>query len=306
MTGAPGLPWALLICSIAGAVLAARGRLRDMPTGRSLEHGLIGADEARESTQAPPEGDVTTADDEGWHPTPLNEKKVNYDVPGGRLESAPDSLPSIGLGSQALFFLIVMLLSTLIIVYVAHPVPWSQVINELAPPDPHFPPAYVSPGLYVIPPLYVIALGVDILAAACLLWLLKVMLTRRNELHGPKNRLVGEARAFQSRNEQVAFVNVTVWSFRVDRFDCRSGNRLPPVPVEMRGLRFDGSISEGDHIEVYVRSEGRQTVAARWVKNLSTGTLVEARELADRLPVVVFGAGSLLVGLAGLMLSIMK
>src|SRR5690606_31669715 len=54
----------------------------------------------------------------------------------------------------------------------------------------------------------------------------------------PANRVVGEARGIQQRAEgdkQVPYV----WTCRVERYD-RDGNRLPAVPVEMRGYSFEG------------------------------------------------------------------
>ena len=64
-----------------------------------------------------------------------------------------------------------------------------------------------------------------------------------------------------------------VWSFRVERYDA-SGNRLQPVPVEMKGERFDGSISEGDWVELPGDWKPGQVVNPSQVKNLTTGATV--------------------------------
>ena len=43
--------------------------------------------------------------------------------------------------------------------------------------------------------------------------------------------------------------NQTVWTFRVERFD-EVGNRVGLVPVELRGLKVEGSLSDGDRVRV--------------------------------------------------------
>jgi hypothetical protein len=77
--------------------------------------------------------------------------------------------------------------------------------------------------------------------------------------------IVGEVRGLQSRSETELDRPRIVWTFRLERYDA-SGNRLRPVPVEIKGFEFYGSINEGDLVEV----EGDAT----------SGTL-EVRELYD-------------------------
>ena len=40
-----------------------------------------------------------------------------------------------------------------------------------------------------------------------------------------------------------------VWTFRLERYD-KVGNRLTPVPVQVRSKKFNLNISEGDEVEV--------------------------------------------------------
>ncbi|WP_189602548.1 hypothetical protein [Streptomyces lateritius] len=69
-----------------------------------------------------------------------------------------------------------------------------------------------------------------------------------------------------------------VWTFRVERFD-QMGNRVQLVPVEMRGRRFEGSVSDGD----WVRARGRirnGTLHATRITNVTTGAVVRARRVS--------------------------
>lgn len=88
-------------------------------------------------------------------------------------------------------------------------------------------------------------------------------------------RIVGEARNFMERSELKGTGMWTVWSFRVESYDA-SGNRLPPIPVEMRGLKFTGAISEGDWVEVQGRWREGRTLRAKRVYNQTTKTTVAA------------------------------
>ncbi len=68
---------------------------------------------------------------------------------------------------------------------------------------------------------------------------------------------------------------MTVWNFRIDRHDA-SGNRLAPVPVEMRGYSFSGSVSNGDEIRVKGRWKSG-TLHVEELDNLTTGAEVRAK-----------------------------
>ncbi|MEU2655182.1 hypothetical protein ABZ615_07645 [Streptomyces sp. NPDC007325] len=67
----------------------------------------------------------------------------------------------------------------------------------------------------------------------------------------------------------------SVLLFRLERYDD-AGRRVMLVPVEMRGLRFEGSVHDGD----WVRVSGRMragTLHANEVHNATTGADVNAK-----------------------------
>ncbi len=56
------------------------------------------------------------------------------------------------------------------------------------------------------------------------------------------------------------------------------GNRLPPVPVEIRGRSIEGVISEGDQVEIPgVWREG-ETLRTTLVRNKTTGAVVKCKD----------------------------
>lgn len=61
-------------------------------------------------------------------------------------------------------------------------------------------------------------------------------------------------------------------SFRVERYD-RSGNRLQPVPVEVRGIQHSGQLNDGEEVEVTGKWR-HGTIRARTVVNITTGAQV--------------------------------
>lgn len=104
---------------------------------------------------------------------------------------------------------------------------------------------------------------------------------RSNPLHSltalrPKI-VEGQARGMQVRSEPASFSSrsVTMWSFRVERYD-QSGDRALLVPVEMRGIGFAGTISDGD----WVRVSGKLrhgTMLASKIENLTTNSVVRPK-----------------------------
>jgi hypothetical protein len=97
----------------------------------------------------------------------------------------------------------------------------------------------------------------------------------------------GHARGVQTRSERMSdTASESVWTFRVERYD-EAGNRVLLVPVEMRGLSFEGSLSDGDIVRAHgkVRSG---TLRADRVENLTTGAAVRAKAVPVALK-VVFG-----------------
>ncbi len=68
----------------------------------------------------------------------------------------------------------------------------------------------------------------------------------------------GKVGGFQSRTEETQVYGPktktkTIWTFRIERFDAE-GNRQPPVPVQMAARSFDGFVTDGDRVRVYVGS----------------------------------------------------
>jgi hypothetical protein len=91
----------------------------------------------------------------------------------------------------------------------------------------------------------------------------------------------GEVRGFRERTETYPSTNplrpnqethVLVWSFRLERYE--GGTRLEPIPVEMAGESFSGSISEGDEVALYDEWEPGETVVAKRVYNVTSDTEV--------------------------------
>jgi hypothetical protein len=62
-------------------------------------------------------------------------------------------------------------------------------------------------------------------------------------------KIVGFVRNFKESSEMKGLKQIYVWSFYVERYD-KEGNRLAPIPVQMKGNGFRGMIREGDKIKV--------------------------------------------------------
>jgi len=104
----------------------------------------------------------------------------------------------------------------------------------------------------------------------------------------------GVARAIQHRSDGGA----SVLSFRVERYD-RSGNRLPPVPIELRGPQLSGQLSEGE--EVAVTGKWRHgTIRAHTIVNITTAAHIRVSSWRNLSPAAkAWWVGSLVfVGLA--------
>ncbi|MFE2297913.1 hypothetical protein ACFXAW_06930 [Streptomyces sp. NPDC059445] len=89
----------------------------------------------------------------------------------------------------------------------------------------------------------------------------------------PKRRgnaeFTGVVRDFQAQREQWSNGgSEAIWHFRLARHDA-SGNALQPVPVEMRGLSFSGSVSNGDEVRISGRWRDG-TLHADELMNLTT------------------------------------
>ncbi|MBU7028527.1 MAG: hypothetical protein HXS48_16455 [Theionarchaea archaeon] len=114
----------------------------------------------------------------------------------------------------------------------------------------------------------VIFLVLDILAVFALIQVWK---------RGSKSTAAGEARGIQSRQEaDLSGTSWTVLSFVLERYD-KNGNRLTPVPVEMRGRSFKGFLNEGDWVEVHGTLKKGKTLRVSQVYNKTTESTVKAK-----------------------------
>jgi hypothetical protein len=80
-------------------------------------------------------------------------------------------------------------------------------------------------------------------------------------------------------NKGASVVAHTVITFRIERYDS-DGNRLPPVPVEIRGEHIEGVIVEGDSVSVSGRSTLGSVMHVKTVENHSMGMTVCAQATA--------------------------
>ncbi len=86
----------------------------------------------------------------------------------------------------------------------------------------------------------------------------------------------GQVSGLQQRLEHWAVRPVTVWDFRVERHDD-AGNPLPRIHVEMRGRSFEGSIANGDWVEITANRKNGKVLHTRNVRNLTAGVIVTTR-----------------------------
>jgi hypothetical protein len=92
-------------------------------------------------------------------------------------------------------------------------------------------------------------------------------------------KLTGSAQAVKQRTEsRRKLPTEQILTFRLERYGA-SGDRLPPVAVEMRGLTLTGGISDGERVEVEGRFRGGVLYAKR-VHSLTTGGKASASVFA--------------------------
>lgn len=112
--------------------------------------------------------------------------------------------------------------------------------------------------------------------------------------------LIGEVSGLTSRSEHDpdrgdGTSTHLVWTFTLERFDD-SGNRLPPVPVQLRGRSFDGALRDGDWVQVQAIWRPGTTVHVKEVLDLTTGALVRAHRPSKIAQVVGIIVIALIVG----------
>jgi hypothetical protein len=86
----------------------------------------------------------------------------------------------------------------------------------------------------------------------------------------------GQVRGLQQRTEAYGERgSQTVWSFRLERYDA-AGNRLRPVPVQMRAIAYEGALSDSDQARVTgTWKDG--TLQSERIENLTTHSTVKAK-----------------------------
>lgn len=89
-----------------------------------------------------------------------------------------------------------------------------------------------------------------------------------------KTIIVGYVRGLTQR---FAAQNLQVISFRVETFDAQ-GNRQAPVTVEMKGIGFEGSLNEGDQVEINQKPRPGKTIKVAKVRNITAGSTFKAQE----------------------------
>lgn len=82
----------------------------------------------------------------------------------------------------------------------------------------------------------------------------------------------GRVAGLQQRNEMWGRRYVTVWDFHI----TRDGD-LPPVSVEMRGFSYEGSIANGDVVEVRGRARGNRILHVRRLENRTSNSTVRVK-----------------------------
>ncbi|WP_141754159.1 hypothetical protein [Streptomyces subrutilus] len=114
----------------------------------------------------------------------------------------------------------------------------------------------------------------------------------------------GTVRDFQVRRERSVVSGdneIEIWHFRIERHDDR-GNRMDPVPVEMRGLTFSGSVSNGD--EVHVSGRWRNgTLRVEEFTNLTTRAQVKGKSYGRLHKVALVIAVILMLAIAAFIVS---
>jgi hypothetical protein len=90
----------------------------------------------------------------------------------------------------------------------------------------------------------------------------------------PGSGVRGIVSGFQERTEPIR--HGLVWTFRIDQYD-EAGNLVERIPVEMRGLGFNGMIRDGETISVSGRWRPGGILRPKRVLNETTRSTVSSR-----------------------------
>jgi cytochrome c6 len=116
----------------------------------------------------------------------------------------------------------------------------------------------------------------------------------------PAGTIVGQAREVQkgvaSSSSIIRGGTLQKWTFRVVR-DNEAANAPRPVPVEIKGGRIDGTLIEGDRVQIPTgRWRPGSTLRVHAFQNLTTQETVRARNLGRRIAAAFFAAAILAIG----------
>lgn len=99
--------------------------------------------------------------------------------------------------------------------------------------------------------------------------------------HGSPRRghatVVGQVRGVQQRTDGFGEQGGNLLTFRIERYDA-AGNRLQPVPVQLRTRGYDGTLSDGDEVRVTGRWKDG-TLHTDRVQNLTTGAAIVGKSI---------------------------
>jgi hypothetical protein len=88
------------------------------------------------------------------------------------------------------------------------------------------------------------------------------------QLRSEARRLRGIVNLYRTRYEMVESFQVWIWNFQVLNWDAM-GNVRPPVAVEMRGTKIEGSVGDGDWVEIEGAFTPGQLLRTQYFMNLT-------------------------------------
>ena len=100
------------------------------------------------------------------------------------------------------------------------------------------------------------------------------IIRKRTKLVHQKFAIIGYVKNIKERSEKKGINDtLTIMTFHVERFD-QQGNRIAPIPVEMKGMSFSGSINEGDHVGIDTHFREGKILQVKKLHNLTNKSLV--------------------------------
>jgi hypothetical protein len=105
------------------------------------------------------------------------------------------------------------------------------------------------------------------------------------------NAIEGDVYSFHERDEPYSQgVSKKVWSFMLQSFDS-DGNPTIAIPVEIRGLKFEGFIRDGHRVKAYGMVEKGEVFQPKKLYNMTTGIWIKRKTLErwQKIAFVIFG-----------------